>query len=138
MILVKDLLHTQYDVEQIHDTKDVLDIIIGITGNDQLSDVDHVLSQMNFGDVFTRVPYFKVWCVPNESYLLHHEIEEAAIRLLKTCTDDYASRIWDVIRDEVITDVWLCACEPGGEDGFTDGDIALAIGRAIAERFGWL
>lgn len=137
MFLVKDLLHTQYDVEQIHDRKDVLDIIIGITGSDQLSDVDHVLSQMTFGDVFTRHPYFKVWCVPDEAYLLHREIEEAAIRLLKTCTDDYASRIWNIIRDEVINDVQLCAYDPSSEDGFTDGDIALAIGRAIAERFGY-
>ena len=92
---------------------------------------------MTFGDVFTRHPYFKVWCVPDEAYLLHREIEEAATRLLKTCTDDYASRIWSAIRDEVVDDVVLCACEPSGEDGFTDGDIALAIGRALAERLGY-
>lgn len=137
MFLVKDLAHPQYDAEYIHDTKDVLDIITGITGRDDLNDVDRVLSQMTFGDVFTRQPHFKVWCVPDESYLLHREIEEAATRLLKTCTDDYASRIWSVIHDEVVNDVVLCSCEPSGEDGFTDGDIALALGRAIAERFGF-
>lgn len=137
MFLVKDLTHAQQDVTEVHDTKDVLDIITGITGKGHLEDVDHVLSRMTFGDVFTRHPYFRVWCVPDEAYLLHREIEEAATRLLKTCTDDYASRIWNVIRDEVVDDVVLCACEPSGEDGFTDGDIALAIGRAIAERFGY-
>ena len=139
MFLVKDLSCAQQSVEEIHDIKDVLDVLIGLhdLGDQQLKDVDHVLSRMTFGDVFTRHPYFKVWCVPDEAYLLHREIEEAATRLLKTCTDDYASRIWSAIRDEVVDDVVLCACEPSGEDGFTDGDIALAIGRAIAERFGY-
>ena len=137
MFLVKDLSCAQQSVEEIHDIKDVLDVLIGLhdLGDQQLKDVDHVLSRMTFGDVFTRHPYFKVWCVPDEAYLLHREIEEAATGLLKTCTDDYASRIWSIIRDEVVDDVVLCACEPSGEDGFTDGDIALAIGRAIAERF---
>ena len=139
MFLVKDLSRAQQDVAEFHDTKDVLDIITGLCDleNPRLEDVDHVLSRMTFGDVFTRHPYFKVWCVPDEAYLLHREIEEAATRLLKTCTDDYATRIWNVIRDEVVDDVVLCACEPSGGDGFTDGDIALAIGRAIAERFGY-
>lgn len=139
MFLVKDLSRAQQDVAEVHDTKDVLDIIIGLCDLDgvKLKDVGHVLSRMTFGDVFTRHPYFKVWCVPDEAYLLHLEIEEAATRLLKTCTDDYASRIWSAIRDEVVDDVVLCACEPSGEDGFTDGDIALAIGRALAERLGY-
>ncbi len=137
MFLVKDLTHTRQDTAEVHDTKDVLDIITGITGSSKLDDVDHVLGQMTFGDVFTRHPFFKVWCVPDEAYLLHREIGETATRLLKTCTDDYASRIWSIIENDVIDDVQLCACEPSGEDGFTDGDIALAIGRAIAERFGF-
>lgn len=139
MFLVKDLSRAQQDVAEVHDTKDVLDIITGLCDleNPRLEDVDHVLSSMTFGEVFIRHPYFKVWCVPDEAYLLHREIEEAATRLLKTCTDDYATRIWNVIRDEVVDDVVLCACEPSGEDGFTDGDIALAIGRALAERLGY-
>lgn len=139
MFLVKDLTRAQQDVAEVHDTKDVLDIITGLCDleNPRLEDVDHVLSRMTFGEVFIRHPYFKVWCVPDEAYLLHREIEEAATGLLKTCTDDYVSRIWSIIRDEVVDDVVLCACEPSGEDGFTDGDIALAIGRAIAERFGF-
>ena len=139
MFLVKDLSHAQQDVAEVHDTKDVLDIIISIgnLGDYQLKDVDHVLSRMTYGDVFTKHPHFKVWCVPDEAYLLHREIEVAATRLLKTCTDDYASRIWNIIRDEVVNDVVLCTCEPSGKDSFTDGDIALAIGRAVAERFGY-
>ena len=139
MFLVKDLSRAQQDVAEVHDTKDVLDIITGLCDleNPRLEDIDHVLSRMTFGEVFIRHPYFKVWCVPDEAYLLHREIEEAATGLLKTCTDDYASRIWSIIRDAVVDDVVLCACEPSGEDGFTDGDIALAIGRAIAERFGY-
>ena len=36
-----------------------------------------------------------------------------------------------------MNDVVLCTCEPSGKDSFTDGDIALAIGRAVAERFGY-
>lgn len=139
MFLVKNLTRAQQDVAEVHDTKDVLDIITGLCDleDPRLKDVDHVLSRMTFGEVFIRHPYFKVWCVPDEAYLLHREIEEAATGLLKICTDDYASRIWSIIRDEVVDDAVLCACEPSGEDGFTDGDIALAIGRAIAERFGF-
>lgn len=139
MFLVKDLSRAQQDVAEVYDTKDVLDIIVGLCDIEapRLDDVAHILSRMTFGEVFTRHPYFKVRCVPDEAYLLHREIEEAATRLLKTCTDDYASRIWTIIRDEVVDDAVLCACEPSGEDGFTDGDIALAIGRAIAERFGY-
>lgn len=139
MYLVKDLTRAQQDVAEVHDTKDVLDILIGVCGLDdcQLRSVGSVLSRMTFGDVFTRRPYFKVWCVPDKACLLHQEIEVAALGLLKTCTDDYASRIWSVIRNDVISDVLLCACESGDEGSFTDGDTALAIGRAIAERFGY-
>lgn len=139
MFLVKDLTRAQQDVTDVHDTKDVLDILIGLYDLDDrgFENTGRIISHMTFGDVFTRHPYFKVWCVPDEAYLLHREIEEAATRLLKTCTDDYASRIWSAIRDEVVDDVVLCACEPSGEDGFTDGDIALAIGRALAERLGY-
>ena len=134
MYLVKNLT-TKQQVSKVYDSKDVLDIIIGITGNEPTG-VNEVLWQMTFGNVFTRYPYFKVWFVPDETYLLHREIEEAATRLLKTCTDDYALRIWSTIHDEVINDVLLCACGPSSEDGFTDGDIALVIGRAIADRLG--
>lgn len=64
---------------------------------------------------------------------MSEQIAAAATRLLKTCTDDYASRIWASIGQDVVIDV--CECTDG-EDGFTDGDIALAIGRSIAKRLG--
>ena len=50
---------------------------------------------------------------------------------LKTATDDYASRIWNVIEDDVVNDVLECT---DGKDGFTKGDVALAIGRVIARK----
>lgn len=58
MFLVKDLTRAQQDVAEVHDTKDVLDIITGIgnLGDYRLKDVDHVLSRMTFGDVFTKHP----------------------------------------------------------------------------------
>lgn len=50
---------------------------------------------------------------------------------LKTATDDYAFRIWNVIEDDVVNDVLECT---DGKDGFTKGDVALAIGRVIARK----
>lgn len=55
-------------------------------------------------------------------------IAMVAIKLLKTCTDDYASRIWGAIKTDVVADVLECTAD---EDGFTNSDVALAIGRAI-------
>lgn len=56
-----------------------------------------------------------------------------AARLLTTATDDYAARIWNNIAQDVIADV--CECTDDSEsDGYTDGDVALAIGRVIAAR----
>ncbi len=62
-------------------------------------------------------------------------ISEVAYKLLTACVDDYDSRIWNIIKDDVIDDVLECSGIEDGE-GFTDGDVALAIGRAIAERLG--
>lgn len=62
-------------------------------------------------------------------------ISEVAFKLLTMCVDDYDSRIWNVIKDDVLTDVLECSGIADGE-GFTNGDVALAIGRAIAERLG--
>ncbi len=60
-------------------------------------------------------------------------IGEVATKLLKTCADDYASRIWTAIEEDVVADVLECsaAAEDGG---FTDGDVALAVGRTVHER----
>lgn len=134
MFLVKNLTTKRQEVSKVYETKDVLDIITGIIGDNELTDISEALRRMTFGDVFTRHSYFKVQCVRDEAHSLHQEIEEAATQLLKRCTDDYALRIWSIIASDVIDDVELCT---GDEDGFTDGDIALAIGRAIAERFGF-
>lgn len=56
-------------------------------------------------------------------------------RLLAACTDDYATRIWSRIEDTVVADVLQCTDDC--EDGFTECDVSLAIGRAIAEQFGF-
>ena len=63
------------------------------------------------------------------------EIAAAAIRLLKSFTDDYAGRIWEKIKDSVIDDVLMCSGIEDG-DGFTDGDVCLSIGRSICELDG--
>lgn len=53
--------------------------------------------------------------------------------MLKSCADDYASRIWQSIRTDVIADVLECT---DGEDGFVKSDVALAIGRGLSKRLG--
>ncbi len=60
-------------------------------------------------------------------------IGTVATKLLKACTDDYDSRIWTAIEEDVVADVleYSAAAENGG---FTDGDVALAVGRAIHKR----
>lgn len=53
--------------------------------------------------------------------------------MLKSCTDDYSYAIWMLIRDDVVADIKECT---DGEDGFTQGDLALAIGRVLTKRLG--
>ncbi len=60
-------------------------------------------------------------------------IGEVATKLLKNCTDDYASRIWTAIEEDVVADVLECSAA-AKDGGFTDGDVALAVGRTIHER----
>lgn len=62
-------------------------------------------------------------------------ISVIACKLLTACVDDYDSRIWNVIKEDVVNDVMECSGVQDG-DGFTEGDVALAIGRSIAERLG--
>lgn len=64
-----------------------------------------------------------------------NKITEVALKLLTTCVDDYDTRIWNTIENDVIDDVLECSGIERGE-GFTDGDVALAIGRAISSRLG--
>lgn len=60
-------------------------------------------------------------------------VAEIALKLLAFCaSDDYASSIWDFIKDEVINDVE----ESSGyhdEGYFNEDDIRLAIGRGMLE-----
>lgn len=71
--------------------------------------------------------------IGNDEVELIKKVELYAIEVLKDCTDDYASRIWALIRDEVIADVLECTAD---EKVFTRGDICLAIGRALLESLG--
>lgn len=68
-----------------------------------------------------------------DKYATH--IGKIAIGLLKSCTDDYASKIWPVIEEDVFNDVLECSAVTGGE-GFTNGDVALALGRVLYNRLG--
>ena len=62
-------------------------------------------------------------------------IEKVALELLTPCMDDYASKVWNEIWADVITDVCECAGDVE-KTGFTNGDVPLAIGRAIVSRLG--
>ena len=61
---------------------------------------------------------------------IEQEIEQVACRLLKACADDYGAAIWRKLGSRIIQDVKETAGDINS-DGFTDGDVALAIGRAI-------
>lgn len=61
----------------------------------------------------------------------HLYVMEIVSYELKRLTDDYASRIYDAIINDVISDIDECA-----DDDFNDSDIHLAIGRAICSRIG--
>lgn len=63
------------------------------------------------------------------------DIEAVATSLLTHSTDDYAMRIWEKIKSDVILDIFECSGIDSG-DGFTDGDVALAIGRVLLHRLG--
>ena len=51
-------------------------------------------------------------------------IKDVAIELLKKCTDDYAQCIWEKIGCDVMREL-------GHSGGFTENDIALAIGNVL-------
>lgn len=73
-----------------------------------------------------------------ESCHKYYQINFMASVLLEKCTDDYASRIYEKIKDYVRNDVAECSAisETGNPDDFADGDVALAIGRAVCEALG--
>lgn len=137
MFLVTDLTGKVPHTTAINDAKTVRDVIVGITGESRVGDaILGIVSYMSFGDEFICQPRFKVKCVKDADaeMPIAKSIAMVALRLLTACIDDYASRIWSRIEDMVIADV--LECTNGCEDGFTNGDVALAIGRAIAEQFG--
>ena len=68
-----------------------------------------------------------------EKGILTQWIANYCTEFLKIATDDYAFRIWNVIENDVINDVLECT---DGKDGFTKGDVALALGRVIAKKLG--
>lgn len=63
------------------------------------------------------------------------DIAVVATSLLTHSTDDYAMRIWEKIKNDVTLDIFECSGVESG-DGFTDGDVALAIGRVLLQHLG--
>ena len=138
MFLVTDLTEKAPHTTSINDAKTVRDVIVGITGESKMGDaVLSVVGHMSFGDEFICRSRFKVKCVKdvNAEMPIAKSIAMTANRLLAACTDDYATRIWSRIEDTVVADVLQCTDDC--EDGFTEYDVSLAIGRAIAEQFGF-
>lgn len=62
-------------------------------------------------------------------------IDRCAGAVLTRATDDYASRIYEIIKEDVRADVRECVSYVESQ-GFTQGDVQLAIGRAICKRLG--
>ena len=138
MFLVTDLTEKAPYTTSINDAKTVRDVIVGITGESKMGDaVLGVVGHMSLGDEFICRSRFKVKCVKdvNAEMPVAKSIAMTANRLLVACTDDYATRIWGRIEDTVVADVLQCTDDC--EDGFTECDVSLAIGRAIAEQFGF-
>ena len=137
MYLITDLTGKVPYTTKINDAKTVRDVIVGITGDGRAGDaILGIIGYMSFGNEFICQPRFKVKCVRDvdAEMPLAKSIATTAMRLLATSTDDYAARIWNCIEDAVIADVLECTDDC--ENGFTNGDVALAIGRAISEQFG--
>ena len=59
----------------------------------------------------------------------------SAEKILTEAVDDYASKILEEISEDVISDVRETSGLAEGED-FSDGDVKLAIGRALCTRLG--
>lgn len=138
MFLVTDLTGKIPFTTKISDAKTVRDVIVGITGESKVGDaVLGVVGHMSYGDEFICQTRFKVKCVKDDDaeMPIAKSIAMTALRLLTACIDDYASRIWSCIENIVVADV--LECTDNCEDGFTENDVALAIGRALAKRFGF-
>lgn len=137
MYLLTDLTNKYPHTTQLNDVKDVGDVVIGITGNAAIGrTAELIASNMSFGSEFTCVDTFRLRCVDDDdvTVAISKDIAAVAHSKLMQCMDDYAKRVWDVIGDAVTDDVLTCT--EGCKDGFSSGDVALAIGRAIADRLG--
>ena len=137
MFLVTDLTHKYPRTTQLNDTKDVGDVIVGITGNTAAGrTAELIAANMQFGNECTCADTFRMRCVQNNdvTVAIAEDIAAVAHAKMARCMDDYAERIWAFIGSAVTADV--LACTDGGRDGFSDGDVALAIGWAIADRLG--
>ena len=122
--LVTDLTHKYPRITQLNDTRDVGDVIVGITGNTAAARTAELIAAN------------MMRCVQNDdvTVAIAEDIAAVAHAKMARCMDDYAERIWAFIGSTVTADV--LACTDGGRDGFSDGDVALAIGRSIADRLG--
>jgi len=137
MFLLTDMAHGYPSITKLYDTKDVGDVVTGITGDRGTGDLaETIAGYMRIGSEFSCNGDFKLCCVLDDeaSTVIADNIEAVAHEKMTRCLDDYAERIWAVIKDAVICDVLTCTS--GGKDGFSDVDVTLAIGRVIAARLG--
>lgn len=136
MFLVTDRTGTTPHTTKLNDIKDLKYVVTQITFDESIGNAAEIIAaNMRFGDKFNYSGKFEICCIADNELTkaVTKNIVFAAHEKLKYCTDDYAERIWQCIKTDVINDVLACA--DGGINGFTSGDIALAIGRAIATRF---
>ncbi len=59
------------------------------------------------------------------------EIRHQGEARLKALTNDYGVQIWAAIEKEAICDIYETSALAEGEGFFSDGDLAMAIGRAL-------
>lgn len=137
MFLITDLSDKFPHTTKVNDTKGVRNIIVGITGSDSTGNTAELIAaNMRFGCEFTSVNSFKLRCIPDEDAVASaaENIAAVARRKMTNCMDDCAEKIWEAIEDTVIYDVLSRTID--GKVGIADVDVALSIGRAIAERLG--
>ncbi len=77
MFLVTDLSERFPHASKIHDTKDVGDIVVGITGSTSTGRTAEVIAaNMGFGDEFVCPGSFKLRCVPEDESVASTVIAE--------------------------------------------------------------
>ncbi len=101
MFLVTDLTHKYPRTTQLNDTKDVGDVIVGITGNAAVGrTAELIAANMQFGNEFTCADTFRMRCVQNNdvTVAIAEDIAAVAHAKMARCMDDYAERIWAFIQ----------------------------------------